>query len=282
MRLLPSLFAEGLTKYALPLFSIGPLQINNSMIMAGAASLVVIVVVQVAMRKPQLVPSGLQNLVEWLVEVMSDFLEGITGRETMQRGFWYFACVFVFIFAGNLLGLIPGVGTIGWGHGPNWWNLEIDHPFLRGANADDNLTAAYAMIFFFMFFYWCIRHLGLRSFLVHIFGSQVQFPNLALNSLFVLIFFFVGIIELVVILFVRPLAFTFRLYGNIYGGESFLDTIYHSSPNYLLGCLFLSIGYVWEFIVAFIQSFVFFILTAVFTGMLTNSGTSEGEAKSSH
>lgn len=282
MSLLPSVFAEGLPRSAVPLFSLGPLEVNNSMIVAGITTVVIIAVVQIAMRAPKLVPSGLQNFVEWLVEMMSDFLESLTGRETMQRGFWYFASIFVFIFIGNVISLFPGVGTIGWGHGQNWWNLEIDRPFLRGANADVNLTAAYAVIFFFLFFYWCLRPLGPRGFLSHIFGSQVKFDNTGLNLLFVLIFFLIGLIEMVVILVVRPLAFTFRLYGNIYGGESFLDTIYHSAPDYVLGCLFLILGYMWEFVVAFVQAFVFFILTAVFTGILTNTDHSEGETKTDH
>src|SRR5208282_4765563 len=98
---------------------------------------------QLAMRDPKLIPTGLQNFVEWIVELMSNFLENITGRETMQRGFWFFAGLFVFIVSGNLLALIPGFGTFGMGHG-HGWNFVVDRPFLRGANANDNLTAAYA------------------------------------------------------------------------------------------------------------------------------------------
>jgi len=261
---------EVLPKDAVELFSVGGFDINNSMVAAGIASLVIIVVVQIALRKPQLVPSGLQNFVEWVVEVMSNFLEEITGRETMERGFWFFGSLFVFIFAENFLALLPGIGSVGWGHGEGW-HFEVTKPFLRGANADDNLTAAYAAIFFVMWFYWCIRQIGVKGVLSDIFGSKVKFPNLILNGLFVLIFFLVGVIDVFSIIVVRPIAFTFRLYGNIYGGETFLDTIFHTAPNHFLAALFLIPAYMWEFIVAFIQAFVFFILTAVFTGILTNS-----------
>ena len=99
----------------------------------------------------------------------------------------------------------------------------------------------------------------------------MKFGNIALNIGFALLFFVVGLIEVFTIIGIRPIAFTFRLYGNIYGGETFLDTIYHASPNEILATLFLIPAYMWEFVVAFIQAFVFFILTVVFTGILTNA-----------
>ena len=284
MSLLPSVFAEGLTKYPVPLFSIWGFEVNNSMISAALATLVIIVFVQAAMRKPKLVPSGLQNFVEWIVEVMSNFLESVTGRETMQRGFWYFASLFVFIFITNLISLAPGVGTFGFGHG-HGWDFEVDRPFLRGANANANLTAAYTAVFFFMWFYWCIRQIGCRGVFNEIFGSKVKFPNPILNFAFILIFFFVGLVEIFSIIVVRPIAFTFRLYGNIYGGESFLDIIFKTAPNFVLATLFLIPAYMWEFVVAFVQAFVFFILTAVFTGILTNTAHTENDtsgAKNTH
>lgn len=274
MSLFSPIFAEALEKGLPPapvrLISIFGFEINNSMIAAGLVSLVVIIIVQIAMRAPKLIPSGLQNFVEWIVEMMSDFLESIMGRETMRRGFWFFGGLFIFIFAGNFFGLIPGVGTFGYGHG-HGWDFKVTQPFLRGANANDNLTAAYSAVFFFMWFYWCIRQIGVRGVLADIFGSKVKFPNPILNFVFILIFFLVGVVEVFTIIVVRPIAFTFRLYGNIYGGESFLDTIFRAAPNHFLATLFLIPGYMWEFVVAFVQAFVFFILTAVFTGILTNS-----------
>jgi F-type H+-transporting ATPase subunit a len=266
----PFFAEEGLPPAPVKLFSIDGFEINNSMIAAVIASIVVIVVVQVAMRAPKLVPSGLQNVVEWLVESLSNFIESITGRETMLRGFWYFGGLFVFVFAENLLALLPGVGTIGYGTGEGW-NFHVTQPFLRGANANANMTAAYAAIFFVMWFYWCIRGIGFTGVIKDIFGSKVKFPNVALNWVFIFIFFVVGIMEALTILFIRPIAFTFRLYGNIYGGETFLDAIYRNAPNHFLATLFLIPAYMWEFVVAFVQAFVFFILTVVFTGILTNS-----------
>ena len=269
--------AEGLTKAPVDLFSIGGFEVNNSIISATIAVTLIIAVVQIAMRAPKLVPTGAQNFVEWLVEIMSDFLESITGRATMQRGFWYFGGLFVFIFVANILALFPGVGTIGLGHGTSIWDFKVERPFLRGANANDNLTAAYAAIFFVMWFYWCIREVGVWGLLTHIFGSQVSFPSKIVNFLFVIVFFLVGWVEIFSIFLIRPIAFTFRLYGNIFGGEYMLDSIYHMAPN--IAFITLVPCYFYEFLVAFVQAFVFFVLTAVFTGIFTASGDHSSDAK---
>jgi F-type H+-transporting ATPase subunit a len=268
----------GMTPKPVGIFSIDGFVINNSMIAETIACVIIIAFVQVAMRAPQLIPSGMQNFVEWVVELMSDFIESLAGRETMQRGFWYFGGLFVFIFAENLLALVPGVGTIGYGH-MEGSHFEVTQPFLRGANANVNATAAYAAIFFFMYFYWCIRQSGVRGSLFHVFGSKVKFPNPVLNWTFIVIFFLVGWIEVLSIFFIRPLAFTFRLFGNIYGGEYLLDSIYKMAPN--IAFITLIPFYFYELLVAAVQAFVFFALTAAFTGILTNSGD-HAEEKGTH
>jgi F-type H+-transporting ATPase subunit a len=226
-----------------------------------------------------LVPTGLQNLVEWMIEAMSNFLELLMGRETTARGFWYFAGLLVFVVLGNLLALVPGVGTIGFGHGTNIWNFEVTRPFFRGMNANVNLTAAYSGIFFVMFFYWCIRQAGVGHSIFEIFGPKVKFHNVFANIIFFIIFFLVGIVEMLTILFVRPIAFTFRLYGNIFGGEYLLDSIYKMSPNFAF--LTLVPFYFYELLVAIVQAFVFFVLTAAFTGLITNS-TPHNQEEAAH
>src|SRR5471032_2110273 len=177
----PIFAEEGLPQAPVRLMSIYGFEINNSMLAALIASIVIVIVVQIAMRAPKLVPSGLQNGVEFIVDALSNCIESITGRETMLRGFWYFAGLFVFVFAENLLALLPGVGTIGYGHGDTFWNFKVDQPFLRGANANANMTAAYAAIFFVMWFYWCIRQIGVGGTLKDIFASKVKFPSIFLN-----------------------------------------------------------------------------------------------------
>lgn len=269
-----------MTPKPVDLFSIDGFEINNSMIAEALATVVVIVVIQVAMRAPKLVPTGIQNFVEWLVELLSNFIESLAGRETMKRGFWYFGSLFVFILAENTLALLPGFGTVGWGHGTNIWNFEVTKPFLRGANANVNATAAYAAIFFFMYFYWCLRQAGGSGSLFHIFGSKAKFSNQIVNLLFIVVFFLVGWIEVFSILIIRPIAFTFRLFGNIYGGEYLLDSMYKLAPNFAF--IILIPCYFYELLVAFVQTFVFFALTAAFTGLITNAGDHSTETKNAH
>ncbi len=268
-----------MTQKPVELFSIGGFPVNNSMIAEALACALVVGVIQIGMRSPKLVPSGMQNFVEWVVELLSNFIESLAGRATMERGFWFFASLFIFILAENTLALLPGFGTFGWGHGSGW-NFEVTEPFLRGANANVNVTAAYAAIFFFMYFYWCIRQSGVGGTLFHIFGSKVKFPNPLLNWTFILVFFLVGWIEVLSILIIRPIAFTFRLFGNIYGGEFLLDSMYKLAPNFAF--IILVPFYFYELLVAFVQAFVFFALTAAFTGMITNAGDHAEDSKEGH
>jgi F-type H+-transporting ATPase subunit a len=193
----------------------------------------------------------------------------------MKRGFWYFATIFVFIVGCNIISLLPGVGSIGFGHGANFWDLDIQQPFLRGANTDVNMTAAMAGIFFFLWFYWTFTTVGVVGFVKHTFLSPVKFPYVAANIGMGLLFFFVGVVEMISILIIRPLAFTFRLYGNIYGGEYLLDAIYKINPFF--APLFLAPFYAYELLVAFIQAFVFCVLTAVFTALSCHEGNSSSE-----
>src|SRR5690606_29021036 len=104
---------------------------------------------QRATRNVKEVPDGAQNFWEWMVESLRNFLESIIGRELTRKTYWFFASVFIFILASNWFGLIPGVGTVGWGPKDASGNLAyIDTPLLRGGNADLNMTLAMAIIFF--------------------------------------------------------------------------------------------------------------------------------------
>ncbi len=264
--------AHDLSKAPVDLYNLGGFEITNSIISEVLVTAIIIAVINIGMRSPKLVPSGMQNFIEWIVESMRNFLELLMGRATTARGFWYFGGLLVFIALGNLLALVPGVGTIGWGQEING-HFEVTKPFLRGMNANDNLTAAYSAIFFVMFFYWCIRAAGVGGSLFHIFGPKVRFKNPLADGLFMLIFFIVGWVEVFTILFIRPIAFTFRLYGNIFGGEYLLDSMYKLSPNFAF--IILTPFYFYELLVALVQAFVFFVLTAAFTGLITND-TSHG------
>ena len=145
--------------------------ITNSMVVSWIVAIGLIVFARVATRDMKGVPSGAQNFLEWLVESLYNFLEGIIGPHLVKRTFWFFATIFIFILAANWVGLIPGVGTIGWGHQtPN--GFEIDQPLFRGANADLNLTLAMALVFFACWIVWALQEVGPIGFLKELFRAQ--------------------------------------------------------------------------------------------------------------
>ena len=98
------------------LFHVGNLAITNSMVVTWIVAAGIIIFAQLATRKIKPVPTGHQNFWEWLVESLYNFLESIIGRDLVKKTFWFFATIFIFILFLNWFGLIPGVGTIGWGH----------------------------------------------------------------------------------------------------------------------------------------------------------------------
>jgi len=162
---------EGIPLRAIEVFQIGEFDITNSMIATWIVALGIIIFAQVATRNIQAVPSGLQNFWEWLVEGLYNFLEGIVGAELVKKTFWFFATIFILILFSNWFGLIPGVGTLGWGHyGPE--GFHVDRPWLRGVNADLNMTFAMAMTFFVCWVVWAFQANGAGGFLFHIFGAK--------------------------------------------------------------------------------------------------------------
>jgi F-type H+-transporting ATPase subunit a len=253
---------ETLSLKAVPLFQIGGFPVTNSILVTWVVALVVIIFAQHATRNIQTIPSGSQNRWEWLVESLYNFLESIIGHELVKKTFWFFATIFIFILFANWFGLIPGVGTIGWGHtDPATGAFRIDRPLLRGANADLNMTSAMAAIFFVLWLIWALQANGIGGFLMHLFGPKGETSGI-LKVLMVVVFFLVGWLELISILF-RPVALSFRLFGNIYAGESILEVMSRMVP--FLAWLLPIPFYFLEILVGFVQALVFMLLTAIFT-----------------
>jgi F-type H+-transporting ATPase subunit a len=254
--------AEGLPPAAPVLFQVGPLPVNNSMVLSWVVAALVIFVARRAAANIKEVPEGLQNVVEWVVESLRDFLEGIMGRVLTAKTFWFFATAFVFILSTNWFGLLPGVGTVGWGIPDEHGHLHhLSHPLLRGANADLNLTLAMSVVFFASWLYWALKENGVGGFLHHIFAPRGESKGV-LKLLMVVVFFCVGILELVSILF-RPVSLSFRLYGNIFAGETMLEAMSNLVPA--LAPLIPIPFYFLELLVGMVQALVFTLLTAVFT-----------------
>jgi len=234
--------------------------ITNSMLVTWIVAITVIVFAQLATRKMSEVPSGAQNFLEWVVESLYGFLEGLLGARLVQRTFWFFATVFIFILAANWISLFPGVGTIGWGH-RTAHGFEVTEPMLRGANADLNLTLAMALVFFMCWIVWALQTVGVRGLLRELFAPKGDATGL-LRFVMTVLFFVAGVLEVVSILF-RPISLSFRLYGNVFAGENLLEAMATLVPG--LSWLVPVPFYFLELLVGVVQAMVFMLLTAVFT-----------------
>lgn len=262
---------HGLPQHAVEVGRVGGFPITNSMVVTWVVAVGLIVFAQIATRRMERVPSGAQNFWEWLVESLSGFLEGVIGRHLVQRTFWFFATVFIFILFANWAGLIPGIGTIGWkvqlANGHTEWR-----PLFRGANADLNMTLAMALVFFACWIVWALREVGPAGFVKELFGPKGENKGF-LKVLMIVVFFAAGCLEVISILF-RPVSLSFRLYGNIFAGENMLETMARIVPA--LGWLLPIPFYFLELLVGLVQAMVFMLLTAVFTLLICQHEEAEG------
>ena len=244
--------------------------ITNSMIVTWIVAALIIWRARVATKDMQAVPGRRQNFWEWLVESLQAFLEGIIGKDLVPTTFWFFATIFLFILTTNWFGLLPGFGSIGWGH-QTPEGFVVTRPLLRGGNADLNMTGAMAIIFMFCWVYWSLKFAGIKGSFLHIFGPKGNTPGF-LGYVMVVVFFLVGFLELLSIAF-RPVSLSFRLYGNIFAGENLLEAmgnvIQHPAWAKALFSVLLPVPfYFMELLVGFIQAMVFMLLTAVFTALM--------------
>ena len=275
---------------AAPIFEVGPIQFTSSTVVTWIVALGLILFAQMATRNIQMVPSGLQNFAEWLVEGMYDFFGEILGGELVKKTFWFFCTLFLFILFTNWMGLIPGVGSIGWGEPDKSSSLpfavgHLSQPILRGGNADLNMTLAMSLTFFFLWTVWSLQALGGGGIAKHLFSSGDN--SKGLMPMFISgIFIVVGLIEVVSIAF-RPVSLSFRLYGNIFAGENILESMMTLVP--WLGWILPLPFYFLELLVGLVQALVFALLTSVFTALMCahhDDGHGEshghGEAKHAH
>ena len=275
--MVPALAAEGGEHHALPL-NAQPLHetlpITNSMVMVWLAVGIIVFFCKAATKQMSLVPKGFQNFAEWAIESLYDFLSGLMGKHLTHRTFWFFGTIFFFILVNNYLGLIPGVGTVG-------WHTVDDHghhgflPWLRGGNADINMTAAMAFTFALLWFYWALTENSVKGFFAHIFAPKGTFQGIML-AVMIPVFLFVGVVEMISI-GMRPVALTFRLFGNIYGGEQTLEALMALVPEKLAFLPALPF-YFMELLVGFVQALVFTLLCAIFLKLICDHGDhAEGE-----
>jgi F-type H+-transporting ATPase subunit a len=262
-------FAAGVETSAHSLFRIGSLPVTNSMVTSWVVAIALIIIVRVAIGRPKLVPGRGQAIVEFLVQGIYDLTAPIVGPKVAKPTFPLLIGLFTFILIQNWSGLFPGVGTIYMmDHKSGEW-MEI----IRPANADLNGTGALAIVAIACWFYFIMRYAGPSLVLKDIFGNKAdknEVPAVIYYPLF-LVFFLIGIIELVSIMF-RPISLSLRLFGNVFGGESLMHAM-SGMQKWGLPAPF----YVLELLIGFVQAFVFTLLVSVYIGLICNHGDDHHE-----
>ncbi|HEY5298950.1 MAG TPA: F0F1 ATP synthase subunit A [Verrucomicrobiae bacterium] len=256
------------------------LPISNSIVCSWIIALIIIIVVRVTTWKNiKEIPSGMQNVIEMIVESWNNFMKDVLDERVARWVFPYATTFLIFIFLCNYVDLVPGVDTIGVGTPVKDsimpFSVEnINRPFFRPPTTDANLTVAMTLVFLVMSMFWAIRYNGLWGFTKHVFGVKMKVGKMVL-PLIALLFLFIGAMELVSILFARPVALAMRLFGNIFAGQTMFAMGFHLHS--WLGTLGITIIiYFYETFVCAVQAFVFALLVVAFVGTMCSHQEEEG------
>lgn len=237
--------------------------------------------------RTDLVPRGIGNMTEAILEVIYNMTEGAAGK-WVRTIFPWFATIMIYVLFANLLKLIPGfesIGVLHHAHGEghakellagNWYLFTAEEgeyilaPFFRGISVDLNFTFTLALLAVV-----AIQVVGFRA---HGWGYLVKFFNFGgifKRPVFGVIDMFMGILELISE-FAKILSFAFRLFGNMFAGIVLVSVF-----GALLGKISIvpAAIYMFELFIGIIQAFVFGILTMVFMVMATQGHGGEEHAE---
>ncbi|MGB9721111.1 MAG: F0F1 ATP synthase subunit A [bacterium] len=256
------------------LFRIGPLPVTNSLLVTYLTILLLIIIVILIRAKKNIIPVGIQNVVEYIMEYFYNLICEVFGSEEKGRKFFPLVMtIFLFVLIINWFGLLPGVGSIGFYKeerpiqseqieqkevsGEESHNAEIPGhkefiPLFRGASADLNTTLALALISVIFTQIYSIQILGFKGFIKRF----VKLKNP--------IMFFVGILEFIAEI-AKIISFSFRLFGNIFAGEVLLTVMLFLLP-FVIPLPFLAL----EIFVGVIQAIIFSFLTLFFIKIATS------------
>ncbi len=258
------------------IFSINGFPITNTLIGTWISIIALITLFYFGTRKRELIPSGLQNALEWIVEYLLSLAQSVAGKDKGRKFFPLVATFFIFILFCNLLDVFPGVETFGWidltalraAHLPPPTSIFLfgDYsnklaPWIRPGTSDLNLTLAMALVSVITTQAFGFYTLGWREQL----GKYFNFRALFKFNFQGFIEFFVGILEIVTELS-RILSFSFRLFGNIFAGGAVLAVFAFILP-FAADIVFIPL----ELFIAFVQALIFSLLTLVFLEIATTS-----------
>jgi len=189
------------------------------------------------LMKRKIIPNYFQAFLEWILESLLNYLNGITGeRKKSLEIFPLFATTFLFILSSNLIEIFPGLGVF---------------HILRSPSSDLNFTMGIAIISMAYVHLLTMKKLG-------VFNHLKKFFNFK-NPLL----FFIGILEGISEI-IRTFSLAIRLFGNLFAGEVLLMiTCYLFS--FILPLPFLGL----EIFVCFVQALIFSSLLVIFYAVHT-------------
>lgn len=251
------------TLYAEPIWQFKNFTITNSLINSWIVVLLIILLSVFIRRGLKVIPSRFQAAVEVIVEEALKLADSVTGdRNKTIKIFPLTFGVFLFILLNNWLGLLPGVGSIGFITTHNHEQVFI--PLLRGATADFNTTLVLALMSVIGANIFGLVSVGVWKYFnkfVNLHALAVIPQRITAEPTIAMvnpIKFFVGLIEIVGEV-AKVASLSFRLFGNIFAGEVLLTSIA------IIFAFFVPIPFMFlEVIVGIIQALIFSMLTLVY------------------
>ncbi len=249
---------ESHTLYGEEIFSIGNFPVTNSMLTSWIAFLIILVLSLAVRFKQRLIPRGIQNLFEIVIEELLKLCDTVTqNRKTSLIALPFVFSMVVFVLINNWIGILPGIGTI---------LVETAHgnvALFRGATADINTTLALSLVSVLFANIVGIFSVGAWN----TFTKFVRLPALLrLKKVFkdpvqlvlVPIDILVGLLELLGE-FAKVASLSFRLFGNVFAGEVLIASM-AAIFAYFIPMPFLFL----EFFVGIIQAFIIGLLSVVY------------------
>lgn len=196
---------------------------------AFLASGLLIVIALVVRGSIQLIPKGIQNFMEVIIEAIWKLVDENIGHHWSRQLFPFIMTIFIFILLCNFMSLVPG---------------------FAGATANVNTNAAMAIPVFLATHFYGIRVHG-ASYINHFLGPIRSLAALPL----MILMFFVEVIGHIA----RPLTLTVRLFGNMTGKHIILIVLGIIAP-FLAPAVILCLGV----LVSVVQAFVFALLATLY------------------
>lgn len=242
-----------------PVFHIGNFTVTNSLLSAWVVVFLVVVLALVLKKKIKQIPRGLQNIAEIILEGALNLADSVTqDRRKTRKLFPMALAFFIFILLNNWLGLLPGVGSIGFTEGGTFI------PLFRGGTADLNTTLSLAIIGIVFTHVLGIVGLGVWKHFNKFVGVNLflEIPKKVIKEPTILLVnpikVFVGLIEIIGEI-AKVASLAFRLFGNIFAGEVLLMSM-AAIFAFIVPIPFMFL----EIIVGIIQALIFSMLVLVF------------------